>query len=206
MNHAPRKLYRDVTQFKKFIVAGSIWMAVGLILPDIRGVNYVLGAILCLVFMWRNTRDLQDDARSVARVLVLAGGLSLAGVIGRVIHGAIVGQEFPFPSPADALTLLTYPVFIFAILRIVKQRVGYITIDLTIDALVAGAAAAVVQWTLLIRPILQMTKMSNSDKVLHVTYGLMGLALFMAAICLLVAGSHRSTSNRLLGAALALVF
>ncbi|MCB1258646.1 MAG: hypothetical protein KDB26_16155, partial [Microthrixaceae bacterium] len=109
-----------MTNFKKFVIAGSVWIALGIILPpDLIGINYVVGAIVVLGTLAKNVKHLHQDVRPVAKLIVLAGALSLSGVILRVIHGAMIGVEFPFPSPADALTLLTYPVFIFAIIRIV---------------------------------------------------------------------------------------
>lgn len=196
-----------MTNFKRFLIAGGIWGAAGLVLPaDLRGVNYVLGAIAALVVLARSRKRMQPDVRSIALLLVVAAALSLTGVVVRVIHGSLIGQEFPFPSPADVFTLLTYPLFIHANMRIVRKRVGYISFDLVIDALVAGAAAAVVQWTLLLKPLFQNPSLSTADKLLQTVYAGMGLTLFMSAVCLLVAGSHKSTSNRLLGSALALVF
>ncbi|MEZ5310959.1 MAG: EAL domain-containing protein [Microthrixaceae bacterium] len=196
-----------MTSFKKFLIAGTVWASAGLALPEeLRGISYVIGAVSVIVLLARNLHHLNDDVRPLVKILMLAGSLSISGVVVRAIHGGITGTEFPIPSPADALAFLTYPIFSLALLKIVKKRIGRINFDLVVDAMVAATAAGVAQWGLLIRPIIEKPEMALADKVVHTTYGILGLGMLMAAVVLLIAGSHHSVSNRLLGGALVLVF
>lgn len=196
-----------MSRFQKYMIAGSIWTAAGFILPvDIRGISYVLGATVVVLYLHSVARTLDEPVRSIIGMVTIAGGISVAGVIVRAIHGMIIGEEFPIPSPADVLTFMTYPLFIIALIRIVRCRVGRIDIDLAIDALLGGAAAAIAHWALLIHPLLTNPNISRGEVMVDAGYAVMGTCLMMAAVMLFVAGSHRSMSNRLLGVALMLTF
>ncbi|MEI2638109.1 MAG: EAL domain-containing protein [Microthrixaceae bacterium] len=205
-----------MSHFKKFGIIGTIWFLAGFAFSakvnpllgdaDLSGISYVLGSIAVLIYLFRRTRDLPPETRSILRLILTAGTVSISGLLVRVIHGMVIGVEFPLPSIGDAVTLMTYPILIIAIMRIIRKRVGRVHFDLAIDALVAATAAAVVQGTLLIQPILKKSHVGAPEKVVHVLYALMGISMVMAAVMLLIAGSHRSISNRLLGCALILTF
>ena len=77
--------------------------------------------------------------------------------IGRFVHGAIVGQESPFPSPADGLYLIGYLLFLVGAIQFLRAREIQPDRDGWIDAFIVGAAFAVLEWVVVILPYLQRT-------------------------------------------------
>ncbi|MFM7064587.1 MAG: PAS domain-containing protein, partial [Actinomycetes bacterium] len=194
-------------RFRWFLALGTVWTVAQLWLPaTVRGAVYLLGAAAVIGVCWHRTRWSPDAVRRPARLVVLAGGASLLGVLLRSLYGMAVGRDFPFPSPGDAVALLAYPLVLAAILTVVRRRLGRLDSDLAVDAVVAGLSAAVVQWSLVLLPFVQDTSFSLGARLLQVAYALLGTLVFMAAVMTLVAGGHRSTSNRFLAAALVMTF
>jgi diguanylate cyclase (GGDEF)-like protein/PAS domain S-box-containing protein len=194
-------------RFRWFLALGTAWTLAQLWLPAVpHGVVYLVGAAVVIGICWRRTRWFPESVRRPVRLVVLAGAASLVGVLLRSLYGMAVGRDFPFPSPGDAVALLAYPLVLAAILLVVRRRLGRYDSDLAVDAVVAGLSAAVVQWSLVILPFVQDTSFSLSARLLQVVYAALGILVFMAAVMTLVAGGHRSTSNRLLAGALVTTF
>jgi diguanylate cyclase (GGDEF)-like protein/PAS domain S-box-containing protein len=193
--------------FRIYLTLTVVWSLGLLLLPqEARGAGYVLGAIGCLIALFRGSLRLQGPVRLPAILITLAGTASLLGVVVRTVYGLAVGRDFPFPSPGDVFTFLAYPLVLASILIVVRRRLGRFDLDLAIDALVAGIAAAIVQWSLIMVPFLSDPDFSGFAKATQVAYAAWGLAIFVAATMTLVAGGHRSTSNRMLAGALVVTF
>jgi len=202
--HAPEQ---DLRAFRVFLVASVVWTLALFVLPqDARGLVYVLGAAITLVVLLRHAAHLPLSVRRPAVLVVLAGASSLLGVIVRTGYGLAIGKDFPFPSPGDVFTFLAYPLVLASILLVVHRRLGRFDGDLAIDALVAGVAAAILQWSLIMVPFLEEPGFSGFAKFTQIIYALLGIVIFMAAAMTLVAGGHRSLSNRMLAGALVVTF
>jgi len=192
---------------RAYVASAVVWMILLFLLPpDAQGLLYVVGAGSLLAATGWQVHRLTLDVRAPAVLVVCAGTSSLVGVIVRTIHGELIGVDFPFPSPGDVFTFLAYPLILAAIIVVVRKRVGRFNIDLMVDAAVAGTAAAVVQATVIMAPFLTSSSFSTGAKITQSVYALWSILIFMAATMTLVAGSHRSLSNRLLAAALITTF
>src|SRR4029453_366661 len=57
------------------------------------------------------------------RVTFCAGGtIMYAAALVRFVHGALIGEDGPLPSPADALYLLGYALFLSAAVQFLRAR------------------------------------------------------------------------------------
>ncbi len=194
---------RAMTVLRRYIAAAMTWYIIYLLLPPgIVGPWYVLGGIGTTFMVARRVRQLPDALRTITTLMLLAGISALVGGIVRGAQSAITGVDYPFPSIADAFVLGSYGLLLASILLMVHRRVPRITMDPVLDALVGGIAIGVLQWTLIIIPTLRSASPSTGALVLNLTYSITSLLLVVIAIFALVAGGHRSPSNRILAAAL----
>ena len=194
-------------QFRWYLAVSSAWALAQLFLPgDLAGPWYLLGAICALVVLWPRALRVPAAARKPAVLITLAGTTSLLGVIVRAVYGMVVGLDFPFPSPGDLFALASYPFVLSAILVVVYRRLGRFDLDLFLDALVAGAAVVILQWTIILLPFVQDPSFTPWAKFVQIIYSVLGILVFIAAVMTLVAGGQRSVSNRLLAMALITTF
>ncbi len=192
-----------MTALRRFVAFSIVGYLVLVLLPqDLMGIWFVLFGWACVLVAARRTRALPSGIRGPAVLVVLAGAASLTGAIVRAVHGLIIDQDYPFPSVADAFSLLATVLFLVTIITIVRRRVGRITADLALDAIIGGLAAALVQWQLVLVPYLQTTTAPRDAVAVNVVYAGFSTLLVMSAVLALVAGGNRSTSNRLLAAGL----
>ena len=193
----------NTTAFRRFVAFAVVAYLINVALdPDLMAVWFVIFGWTCVVIAMLRSRTLPADIRGPAMLVVLAGAGSLTGAIVRAIHGMIIGEKYPFPSVADVFTFLGTILFLVTIVMIVKRRVGRITSDLVLDAVIGGSAIALIQWQLVLVPYLRNPHAPSDAVAVNVVYAGFSTLLVMAAILALVAGGNRSTSNRLLAAGL----
>jgi diguanylate cyclase (GGDEF)-like protein/PAS domain S-box-containing protein len=159
-----------------------------------------------VVIAVRRSRSLPTAMRTASRMVVLAGAASLASGTVRMVHEVLAGTPDPFPSPADVLVFASYGLFAGAIIVIVRARVPRLGPDPLLDAAVAGIAAGMLQWTLVVLPYLERPDATPLAQLTNVIYSAVAVALVVAAVLALVAGSTPSTSNRLLAGGLVVTF
>jgi len=193
----------NTTAFRRFVAFAVVAYLINVALdPDLMAVWFVIFGWTCVVIAMRRSRTLPAGIRGPAMLVVLAGAGSLTGAIVRAIHGMIIGEKYPFPSVADVFTFLGTILFLVTIVMIVKRRVGRITSDLVLDAVIGGSAIALIQWQLVLVPYLRNPHAPSDAVAVNVVYAGFSTLLVMAAVLALVAGGNRSTSNRLLAAGL----
>jgi hypothetical protein len=124
-------------------------------------------------------------------VLAAAQASFAAGQLSFLI-AARLGVVLPFPSFADALYLLTYPLYAVGVLIFIKCRSPDKDRRSLIDALTLTAGLALLSWTFLIRPYLHNPDLSDVQKIVAIAYPL-GDVLTLALIARLLApGTERT--------------
>jgi diguanylate cyclase (GGDEF)-like protein/PAS domain S-box-containing protein len=198
---------RDRTRVRWFAVASALWAVVFVVLPV--GIHaawfMVFGWTAIAVVLLRSLR-LPAGLRRPTVMISLAGASSLTSGVVREVHAGLAGANYPFPSPADALIFLSYGLFVGAILDVVRKRVARPGPDPVLDAAVAGIAAALLQWSLIVVPYLQRQDVSQAAKNTNILYSVMSVALVAAAVLALVVGSRPTASSRLLAGGLIVTF
>ncbi len=190
-------------RFRRVVAVGVLGTCVVALAPaSVAGVVYLLLGTGMLVTAAIRLRGLDPPIRRAATWMVLAGSCSLGGALVRGVEAALTGATYPFPSIADGLSIVSYPMFVVAMALVVRGRIGRPDADLSIDALVGAIAVAVLQWQVVLLPSLGVGPTAGVGAALNIAYAGLSILLVAAAIGISLAGGHRSTSNRLLAASL----
>ena len=136
-------------------------------------------AIVAGVVLNRPARKAPWFVLAAAQASFAAGQLSF-------LIAAKLGVVLPFPSFADALYLLTFPLYAVAFLVFIKCRSPDKDRRSLIDALTLTAGLALLSWTFLIRPYVHNADLDALQKIVAIAYPL-GDVLTLALIARLLA-------------------
>ncbi|MFJ7957773.1 aminotransferase class I/II-fold pyridoxal phosphate-dependent enzyme [Streptomyces sp. NPDC096319] len=132
--------------------------------------------------------------------LVLAAA-NLAFVGGDTAYNALeafFGQTRPFPSVADALYLVTYPLFAVGLFGFIRYRAVGRDLAVVLDALILTSGLALLCWVNLINPLARSEEMTWTEKAISIAYPLGDVLMLAMLARLLVPGGLRSRSVQLL--------
>jgi diguanylate cyclase (GGDEF)-like protein len=110
----------------------------------------------------------------------------------------VFGQDNPFPSPADAFYLATYPLFAGGLLAMVRARRGERDSGALLDALIVTTACGLLAWLYLIVPYVRAVDMTVFEKLISVAYPLGDIAILSVLARLLSDGGRRNAALKLL--------
>ena len=114
----------------------------------------------------------------------------------------VVGQVNPFPSVADALYLMTYPLFAAGLLLLIRGRTTSPDRGALLDASIITTAVALVVWIYLVLPYFQEPDLTTTERLVSIAYPL-GDVLVLAMLARLVTGGGlgvRATQLLVVGA------
>lgn len=128
---------------------------------------------------------------------VLAGGL-LTFTAGDTYDNVL--EEYfhasnPFPSPADACYLATYPLFAAGLYGLVRYRWADRDLPSLLDALIITAGLALPVWVYLVQPLTQVAGLTWQQRAISIAYPL-GDVLVLAMLTRLLTPSPVSGRNR----------
>ncbi len=187
----------------RYVIAAVVWYVVYLALPaSVAGAWYVIGGIGTVAICAHRVRQLHGRLRRITLLLLLAGTSALVGGTVRGAESLLTDTDYPFPSVADLFVLGSYGLLLVAMVLLVRSRTPKLSIDPVLDAVVGGIAVGVMQWTLVVLPYVGDVSGSGAGVALNLLYSTSSLLLVTIAVFALVAGGHRSPSNRILAAAL----
>ncbi|MEV8585609.1 aminotransferase class I/II-fold pyridoxal phosphate-dependent enzyme [Streptomyces sp. NPDC051180] len=132
--------------------------------------------------------------------LVLAGA-NLAFTAGDTTYNALEAffdQTRPFPSLADPLYLVTYPLFAIGLFGFIRYRAVGRDLGVVLDALILTSGLALLSWVNLITPLARSEDMSWTEKAISIAYPLGDVLMLAMLARLLVPGGLRSRSVQLL--------
>jgi diguanylate cyclase (GGDEF)-like protein/PAS domain S-box-containing protein len=175
------------------------------LLPEIpQDVYYILVGLSAAAVILVSARR-QPAGRGLPLYL-FAGGLllSVAGDIIYNFYEDALRVEHPFPSPADAFYLASYPFLVAALMLLVRSRTpgrdwGGIT-----DAAIITTGVGVLSWIFLMKPYADDLTLPLLDRLISISYPLMDLLLLAVAARLLVAPGARTPAYHFIG--LSLIF
>ena len=142
---------------------------------------------------------LNRPARSAPWLLLAAANLSFtAGQVSFLVLTQMLAANVPFPSFADVLYLVTYPLYAAGLLIFIWWRTPDRDRRSLIDALILTVGLALLSWIYLILPGVHQHGLSWIQKAVTISYPL-GDVLVLAMIArLLVPGTGRTRSVYLL--------
>ncbi|MGP4048924.1 aminotransferase class I/II-fold pyridoxal phosphate-dependent enzyme [Streptomyces sp. 2A115] len=101
----------------------------------------------------------------------------------------------PFPSPADACYLATYPLFAAGLFGLVRYRWVDRDLPSLLDALIITAGLALPVWVYLVQPLARLEGLTWQQRAISIAYPL-GDVLVLALLVRLLAPSPMSGRNR----------
>ncbi|MGW1140756.1 aminotransferase class I/II-fold pyridoxal phosphate-dependent enzyme [Streptomyces zhihengii] len=107
-------------------------------------------------------------------------------------------QDNPFPSVADLLYLVTYPLFAAGIFGFIRFRCVSRDIASLLDALLLTSGLALLSWVHLIHPLSEDSSMSWYEKAITIAYPLGDVLILAMLVRLLTLGGMRDRSVQLL--------
>jgi signal transduction histidine kinase len=153
-----------------------------------------------LVALVVGLRAHRPRARGAWHLLLAGQACFVAGdlvfdVLADVLH------KQPFPSAADGLYLIGYPLFAAGLVGFVRARTPGRDRASLIDALIIGSAVAVVAWVFWIDRYAD-TSLGDLEMLVSVAYPVMDIILIAVLARLAVSPGERASSYRLLWASL----
>ncbi|MBT2510381.1 aminotransferase class I/II-fold pyridoxal phosphate-dependent enzyme [Streptomyces sp. ISL-98] len=127
-----------------------------------------------------------------AALLAFAAGDTYYNVLEEYFH-----ESNPFPSPADALYLTTYPLFAAGLLGLVRYRWVGRDLPSLLDALIFTGGLALPVWVYLVQPLTQIEGLTWEQRAISIAYPL-GDVLVLALLVRLITPGTLSGPNRAL--------
>ena len=189
-------------QLKRYVLGGyAIWVVFLIAayygLPGLRletwGLISLSGVIAIVAGIVLNR-----PARKAPWLVLAAAQASFAAGQFSFLIAAKRGVVLPFPSFADALYLLTFPLYAVAFLIFIKCRSPDKDRRSLIDALTLTAGLALLSWTFLIRPYVHNPDLDGLQKIVAIAYPLGDVLTLALIVRLLAPGSGRTRCVQLL--------
>jgi len=127
-----------------------------------------------------------------------AGGILVEAILG---HGGTV--SVPYPSWADAAYLSLYPAAAFGLILLVRRRTAHRDWSSIVDATTLTTGMSLLAWIFMVQPGAADKTVGLFGHLVNVAYPVGDIVLLAMTVRLLLGGSGRNTSFRLLCAALA---
>jgi diguanylate cyclase (GGDEF)-like protein/PAS domain S-box-containing protein len=141
---------------------------------------------------------LNRPSRKTPWLLLAAGQASfIAGQVSFLIAG-LTGTQLPFPSFADVLYLLTYPLYAAGLLVFIWWRTPHRDRRSLIDAMTLTAGLGLLSWIYLILPYVHNPALSWTQKSVAVAYPLSDVLVLAMIARLLAPGGARARCVQLL--------
>jgi signal transduction histidine kinase len=149
-------------------------------------------AVVVGVRMWRPSRPM---------VWYLIAGGQLLFSIGDAYsfyHDWVLGLEVPFPSIADGLYLIFYPMLAAGLLLLVRGRAPGRDAASLIDATIITTGIGMLSWVFLIEPYVRLPGLSLTERLVSIAYPLGDVLLLAVAVRLWRTGGNGAVASRLL--------
>jgi diguanylate cyclase (GGDEF)-like protein/PAS domain S-box-containing protein len=185
------------------LLAGGIVITICLALPaDLASLLTTIAGAAGLIALWRGMRQNNAPFPLPFQLMVLGGSMSLLGNVVRAIHGALVGETAPFPSPADVLYFVAYAALIAGFTLLVRRRSADIEGDNLLDAFLLALCLGVIMTSFILVPYIHQDNVGIIARVTTVTYTVGDLLLLGTIVRLAVGSGHRPPAYYMLGGSL----
>lgn len=163
----------------------------------------VAATVLAGVGLYRNI----DQAHRRLWALFYMGLVSLVvGTLVRSVHAELVGVEFPFPSPADAIVMAGYFLILAGELVLANARRHENNRADVLDACLVGALIGIPFWSLSVAPFLIDERVSLAVRTLDGVYSVVTIALICATALLAVGPGKRNPAYYMLAVSIFVLF
>ncbi|NNH24488.1 putative bifunctional diguanylate cyclase/phosphodiesterase, partial [Pseudokineococcus marinus] len=182
---------------------GPVRSAVFVVASLVGAAAVLRGAVLPRAVLPRTGR--RASAGRAGWVLVAAAVLSWGlGDLVYQVYAELLDRD-PYPSPADALYLLAYPLFAAGLVVHLRRRARGAEPAALLDVAVVVVGLALPCWVAVVEPVLRAEHASSLAQAVSIAYPLGDVLLLGLLVPLLGLPGGRATSTRLLGASLGLM-
>jgi diguanylate cyclase (GGDEF)-like protein/PAS domain S-box-containing protein len=161
-----------------------------------------VGALLAGIFSFLPLKAAQECRAGVSSTPALLCGLSLlaygTGQVFLTGYRIAYGANPPMPSFADACALLSYPLLLAGLLRLPGRRLPRTTrLRVTLDALMAMAAAVTFSWRFILEPFCLESHQSMAARIVSIGYPMGDLILLLSLLLVVTRLALPSTRSAL---------
>ena len=192
--------------WRAYLAGGVLVVAAYLTVPEgiSRDVVYVAVGLSSVVAMLVGVRRYQPR-RAAAWYWMAAG--QLCWVLGDALYSWYqdVAGTSPFPSPADALYLVAYPLIVIGLVVLIRARKRGLDVAGLIDSGIVTVALGLLSWAVLAGPIARDDGQSLIARVIGIAYPAADIVLLAFLVRLLVGSGLRTVAFRMLTAATGLL-
>ena len=192
---------RGWRSFMWLIYGGAVLIAIAIYFGQgafTRTVIYDVFGLTASVMIVVGVR-IHRPAHSLPWLLIALGQfLLVAGDITWAWYENVAQIATPFPSPADALYLMGYPVMAAGILLFVHHRSAGKDRNGLIDAACITLSLGILAWIFLMEPYASDPALTGLEKVISVAYPLANVAILAVLTRLILSTSLRSVPLRML--------
>jgi diguanylate cyclase (GGDEF)-like protein/PAS domain S-box-containing protein len=193
----------DGRRWRRLLLLGIAFVAVCAVLPpDLSPLVAEVAGIIGIAALSRGLRRGGVPDTQPFRLIVVGGSMFLVGNVVRGVHGAMVGEAAPFPSPADVLYFVGYGILLVGVVLLVRRRSADIEGDNLLDAFLFALCLGVVMVAFVVVPYLQQTDDGVIARTTTIIYTIGDLLLLSTIVRLAVGSGHRPPSYYLLGGSL----
>lgn len=187
------------------LAAGAVGIVVSRLVPDgiPRAITFQLFGLVAVAGILVGIR-MHRPAQALPWYLMALGQLtwSIADTVA-AIDSELLGND-NFPTPADAIYLLGYPIVAFGLLLFDRERARR-GLAGRLDSAILVVALGLLTWVLLAQPTLETLDVSTAAAVVSLAYPVADVLLAAILIRLVTTPLARTTSFRLLCSAVALL-
>ncbi|NNK91313.1 MAG: hypothetical protein HKO87_02670, partial [Acidimicrobiia bacterium] len=161
----------------------------------------LLWSLLCSVLMITAARRHRGTTRRTAWLLAGAASLTAIGFLVRGIHGEMVGEPQPMPSPADFIHIPAYVLFVLTALHVHRSRSTRRDLDAWLDAAALILALFIMMWVTFLGDFVLDSSLDPGLRVLNSVYNLLIYSAGTVFLRITSTPGHRPVSYYILGVA-----
>ena len=188
-----------------YLLAGFGLSAFAILLPtDGRGlIVQFVGWTTSIVAYRVGVRE-EGPAGRPWRLFGLGGFGLVSAPLVQLAHGAVVGQDAPFPSFGDPFSFAGYVLLAAGVLEMIRSRRTEPDRDNLIDSLIVGAGLGLLIWGLALGAYMTDTTVPVAERAVNLAYFCLVLLLVVLTARLAVGPGSRTPSYYMLASAIAL--
>jgi diguanylate cyclase (GGDEF)-like protein/PAS domain S-box-containing protein len=122
-----------------------------------------------------------------------------AGIVIRAIHGALSGELYPLPSPADLVHFPAYVLLLTVLVQLHRHRSTERDIDAWLDGAVLAQAVFIVTWLLFYGDFVQNSDIPVATRLINAPYDIILYATLMLLLRITATPGSRPHAYHLLG-------
>lgn len=161
-----------------------------------------VGEVTTGIVALRRSRKLEPRERSVWRIYGIAVLIAAMGVLAVAISYMAFGDPPAF-GPLDAFFLITYALFVVALIRLARTDAdGAHWVTTILDGLVGGVALVALVWTAFLHELVDGRMAAGLEAIVGLSYPMLDIAIVVGLMIMVIRRSNHRFDMRLVAFAL----